>query len=120
MHDPARQLQQLRQLRCWPERDVSIARVIASTADHAKRTQKKLGELIELWEELVPPEVASHTSITGLRAGVLHVIVDSSAAGFELDRLLRTGLLDTLRTRFRGTLLRVKTRVGKLTTDELG
>jgi predicted nucleic acid-binding Zn ribbon protein len=112
MHDAARQLEKLRQLRCKPLPDLSIARLVGSTADHARRTQKKLGELIALWEEIVPAEVAAHTSVTGLRAGVLHVVVDSSSAAYDLDRLLRGGVLDVLRKRFRGSLVRVKTRVG--------
>jgi hypothetical protein len=70
--------------------------------------------LIELWEGLIPPELAARTALTSLRRGVLHVVVDSSSAGFELDRRLRGGLAHELRRQFRGTLVRVKTRVGRL------
>jgi hypothetical protein len=114
MSSPARQIEQIRKLRVRRERDTSIADVISRTADHASRTQKKLGELIALWEELVPAELAAHTSLTGYRAGVLHVIVDSSPIAFDLDRLLRGGLTEELRRRFRGTMTRVKTRTGTL------
>ena len=110
----ARQIKQLQSNRAAKPRDLSIADVVSATADHAERTHKKLGTLIELWEELVPADIACHTSLSGLRTGVLHVVVDSSSAAFELDRLLRGGLTNELRKRFRGTLVRVKTRTAPL------
>jgi len=115
------QIEKLRKLRARPARDLSIAGVIADAASTAARTHKKLGELIELWERLVPADIAAHTSLTGLRGGVLHLIVDSSSTSFELDRLLRCGLTDQLRRQYRGTLVRVKTRIGRIgTTDRHG
>ncbi len=108
------QLEQLRKLRCRPQPDLSISALIANTATEATKSHKKLGELIELWERLVPAELASQTSLLGLRAGVLQVRVGSSAASFELDRLLRSGLLAQLRQQFRGSLVRVKLQVGPL------
>lgn len=104
----------LREHRGRRERDPSIGKLVAGTAQHAERTQRKLGQLIGLWDELVPAELASHTSLSGLRHGVLHVIVDSSSAAYELDRLLRGGLTHQLQSRFRGSLVRVKTRIGKV------
>lgn len=109
------QVEALRKNRGSAARDVSIATIIVDTAADASRTHKKLGEMIELWEQLVPAELASHTSLTGLHRGILHVVVDSSSAAFELDRLMRSGLADQLRERFRGTLVRVKTRTGTAT-----
>lgn len=114
MRPSIQQLQMLREHRGTRERDTSITRLLAGTAQHAQRTQRKLGQLIALWEELVPARLASHTSLGGLRNGVLHVIVDSSSAAYELDRLLRGGLTEQLQSRFRGSLARVKTRIGKL------
>jgi len=112
MTSPIHQIEQLRQRRAPKAKDLSIASVVAATADHAARTHKKLGELIALWEGLVPANIAAHTSLSGLRGGVLHVIVDSSSIAFELDRMLRSGLTADLRSRFHGTLVRVKTRIG--------
>ena len=106
-----RQIEDLRRRRGRSGPELSIAKLIASTADHAKRTHKQLGELIEIWEESVPPELARRTSLTVLRGGVLHVSVDSSSIAFEIDRLLRGGLVDELRRRFRGTLVRVKVKL---------
>ncbi|MCI0674605.1 MAG: DUF721 domain-containing protein [Phycisphaerales bacterium] len=115
----SRSLQQLQDLlaaRTRPSRNLSIAPVIAATADNASRTHKKLGELIEIWETVVPEPLARHTSLTGLRRGVLQVTVDSSSSLFELDRQLRSGLTDQLRREFRGTLVRVKTRIAGAAT----
>ena len=114
MRSPIQQLQILREHRGTRERDPSIGKLVASTAQHAHRTHRKLGRLVALWDELVPSEIASHTSLSGLRNGVLHVIVDSSSAAFELDRMLRGGLAAQLQQRFGGTLVRIKTRIGTL------
>jgi hypothetical protein len=103
--------------RARPGRDLSIAPLIAATADSASRAHKKLGELIEVWETVVPPSLACHTSLTGLRRGVLHVTVDSSSSLFELDRQLRSGLTDQLRREFRGSLVRVKARIAHAAAD---
>lgn len=111
MSDVARQIEQLRANRVKPGRDTSISALINSTARSAQRTHKKLGELIDLWETHVPAPLANQTAITGLRAGTLHVAVADAAARFELDRLLREGLEQTLRLAYRGTLVRVRLKV---------
>ncbi len=57
--------------------------------------------------------LAGRTSLVGLRGGILEVRVDSSSVRFELDRLLRGGALEELRRRHRGSLLRIKIRIGE-------
>src|SRR5688572_31570296 len=109
----AMKLEKLRQFRRRRDRDTSIATVVGDIAVHTTRTQRRLGELIELWERLVPGAIAAQTSLVGLRGGVLHVIAETSAAHFELDRLLREGLTQELRRNFRGTLVRIRTRLGR-------
>src|SRR5687767_4935424 len=111
MTHSAGQIAHLRKLRSRPGPNLSISKLIASVAADASRSHKRMGELIRLWEELVPDWLAAQTSLTSFRAGVLHVSVESSSAMFELDRLLRSGLFDQLREQFRGTLVRVKTRI---------
>jgi len=59
--------------------------------------QKKLSKLGQAWKELLPPELAEHSCLEGLRAGQLRVLVDSAAHLSELNLLLREGLLDELR-----------------------
>lgn len=105
-------LELLRRNRARPGRDSSVVHTIAAIATDVRRTHKKHGELIELWERFVPADLAAQTSIIGLRGGIAQVQVDSAAAGFEIDRLLRSGLLAQLRSNFSETLTRVKVKVG--------
>lgn len=114
MHNPIQQIKQLQAWRGRKPRDLSIAALMEAAVEDAAKTHKKLGELIELWRELLPEEVASQTVLTGFRSGVLQVKVDSSATMFEVDRLLRGGVEAELRRRFRGSLSRVRTRIGPL------
>ncbi len=114
MPNPLLQIKQLQEWRGRKPRDLSIAAVLGAAVDDAAKSHRKLGELIELWRELLPEEVAAQTVLTGIRNGVLHVKVSSSATMFEVDRLLRGGVEAELRRRFRGSLSRVKTRIGPL------
>jgi len=85
-----------------------------------EKPYKQLGALVELWQELVPEDLAMHTKLDGLRRGVLRVTVDSSSRLYELDRLLRGGVESELVSRHRGTLLRVQLRVGEMGAEEEG
>jgi hypothetical protein len=101
-------------LRAKPQRDLSIGGNVQSTAASAKRSHMKLGELIALWEQVLPGHLSLQTSLTGLRGGVLHVLVENSAALFEIDRALRSGAEAEIRRRFSGSLVSVRTRLGKI------
>ena len=111
MVDPAHEISILQKLRSRSPKDLTINGLVEAIQDRAEQTQKKLGELIDLWGELVPPEIAERTSLLGIRGGVLQVAAESSAIVYELDRLLREGLLKDLRSRYHGTLMRVKVQV---------
>jgi hypothetical protein len=114
---PNHTLQRLLQLQASRGRrpaDASIAGPVLSVADSAQRTQRRLGELAELWQELLPRDLVQHTALAGFRGGVLQVTTDSAATSFELDRLLRGGIEAQLRRRFRGTLVRIRMRVEPL------
>lgn len=112
MIDVASQIERRRRLRARRRPPLTICGDVRAVAAEATRTHRRLGHLIELWEAMVPREVADHTTLVALRRGVAHVSVDSASTGYELDRLLRGGLTEDLRRRFRGTLVRVKIRVG--------
>ncbi|MHC5002350.1 MAG: DciA family protein [Planctomycetota bacterium] len=109
---PLRQLEQLRERRARPERDLSIRSMVQATADALRRTERGLGELIEHWQAVVPPDLAARSSLAALRGGVLEVRVDSASVRYELDRVLRSGGLRELQRRYRGTLVRVRLRLG--------
>ena len=110
----AHEIERLREHRARPGRNLSIAAMIEATRKRSERARRQLGQLIELWHSFVPAEIADRTTLTALRGGVLHVTVDSSAVAYELDRLLREGLLAQLRSAYRGTLTRVKACVCEL------
>jgi len=111
VRDLARQLELLRERRVPPEPDLSIAGLVADQARYAQQTRAQLGQLIDLWFQVVPADLRERTSICSLRRGVLTVEADSAAVRFELDRLLREGLTDQLRRHFRGSLQRIRVRL---------
>lgn len=111
MSDAARLIEQLRRDRVPPARETSISNIVNAVSKQATRTNKRLGQLIDLWLAHVPPAIAAKSTILSLRGGTLHVAVDDASTSYELDRLLREGLEQTLRAQFRSTLVRVKVRV---------
>ncbi|MEM8738293.1 MAG: DciA family protein [Planctomycetota bacterium] len=105
-------LERLRQFRVRAERDVSMGFLADQFKRDVARPFKQLGDLIALWHELVPEEVAAGTRLESLQRGVLTVAVDSSARLYEVDRRLREGLELQLITRHKGPAFRrVKLRV---------
>ncbi len=114
MTDATARLEQLRRWRSRPDRAVAIEPLIAARLKEAKRLQKTLGSFVELWETVLPDELAERTQVTGLRSGVVQVTVDSSATAYELDRRLREGLEQQMRRAFGKTLVRVKITVGRV------
>lgn len=95
----------------WP-----VSGLVASVRQTVSRTDHRLGQLMDLWLVLVPESLAEQTRLTAYRGGRLYVDVESAAARFELDRLLRNGLEATLRQRFTGTLSGVRLRIGSITS----
>jgi hypothetical protein len=114
MVDVAREVARLQELRVRPDPDPSISGLVSALATEAKRTQRRLGSFVDLWEGVVPPELASRTKVVTLRGGVAHVTVDSSSVAFEIDRRLREGLEQQLRRAWGRTLIRVKVTVGSV------
>jgi len=113
MPDAADQIARLQNQRVRPEPDRSIVGLVSSMAAEARRAQKRLGSFVDLWEGLVPAEVAAHTKVVALRGGVAHVTVDTSSTAYEIDRCLREGLEQQLRRAYGKTLIRVKVTVGR-------
>jgi len=109
MDDPAaanHHLHRLRQWRAKYKRDTSLGFLEDTFKRDTERPHKQLQSIIALWHELVPAELAGKTTLEGLSRGVLRVAVDSSAALYELDHLLRSSLQRELITRHKGTALR--------------
>lgn len=91
--DPAQEhLDRLRKDRSLPTRDLSLGFLSEQFKRDVAKPYKQLGDLAELWAELVPAHLIERSRLVGLSRGVLHVEVDNPAAHFEIDRLLRGGL----------------------------
>ncbi|MCH8342776.1 MAG: DUF721 domain-containing protein [Planctomycetes bacterium] len=113
MAEAVQRLERLRQRRARLDADASIGGLVSGVAERAARTQRRLGALTDVWESLVPAEIVARTRLTSLRGGVARVVVDSASTAYELDRMLRGGLEQQLRRRFRGTLMRIRISIGE-------
>lgn len=58
---------------------------------NVERTRKFAG-IGQAWETLVPPELLEHCCLQSYRAGVLTVLVDTSAHLYRLKQVLLSGL----------------------------
>lgn len=85
-------LDRLRESRSLPKRDLSLGFLSEQFKRDVAKPYKQLGDLAELWGQLVPGRLVERSRLIGLSRGVLHVEVDNAAAHFEIDRLMRGGL----------------------------
>ena len=104
-------LQQLKEWRGPRSRPSIYQGAITRIHRDAKRTSRHLGDFIEHWQALLPREIAAGTSVESARGGTIHVRVKNSAIAFEVDRLLRGGVLAKLRSSCSITVADIKVRV---------
>lgn len=98
-------------LRTWrvrPERDLSLADVLAPVQRDLKRRARTMGAATTAWCELVPVELQRGSALVGLSRGVLGVRAQDSATHEALARWLRQGGELELVKRCPGGLLRVR------------
>ena len=107
------QLKQLRQWRARREKDISIGATIHELQRSLKKNNKHLTQIIEAWDELVPEQINQSANPTSFQAGVLEVFADGSPTAYQLNRLIRAGLLRELQQRCSGTLKQIRVRVAK-------
>ncbi len=110
--DPIRHIEQLQRYRGRRSREAPIADSIRQLQQAARRREKQTRGAIDAWEATVPAELAGQSRLTAVRGGVWHVTVASASVRFELDRMLRGGLLHDLQTAYKGPLQRVRLTVG--------
>ncbi|MEM1356309.1 MAG: DciA family protein [Planctomycetota bacterium] len=105
--DQAQQrLDLLRQSRSLPRKDLSLGFMTEQFNRDVEKPYRQLGDLAELWREIVPDRLLTHCRLVGLSRGTLHVEADHAAAHFEIDRLLRSGLQTDLIKRHKGPAFR--------------
>ena len=118
MNDTNSQQKHLDNLRKWrnfKQRDVSTSFLQTFFKSDIQKPFKQLKGISEAWATLVPADILSHTRLEKLNRGVLTVTVDNSAALYELDRQLRSGLQKQLREASKGSNInRIKLVVGKI------
>ncbi len=104
----------LRERRNRKDPDLSLGFMREQFKRDVQKPHEQLGDLAEIWSQLLPDALTEHTRLVSLTRGVLRVSVDSSGRLYELDRLLRSGLFDELVTRHKGKAVkRVELKVGK-------
>ncbi|MCK4275717.1 MAG: DUF721 domain-containing protein [Phycisphaerae bacterium] len=84
----------------------------------AKRA-KQLGQLSEIWDEVVPEGIAEHTALEGFHRSVLTVMVDSAPHRYQLQTLLAGGLTKEIQSRFPGALNKIRLIPGQFYAIDL-
>jgi hypothetical protein len=110
---PDHHLKRLRQWRNRADPDLSLSFLEKQFQREVARPHRQLARLVPLWEQKVPAHLLPETRLESFSHGVLRVAVRTSAALYELDRLLRGGLERELVHEARGSgLRRVRGRHG--------
>ena len=78
----------------------------------AKRV-KQLSKISAIWDNVIPSTIGHHTALESFANGVLTVRVDSPSHRFHLQTLLRGGIEKEIRSRFSGTLRKIRTVPGQ-------
>ena len=111
MNDGVERIQRLSAWRARPERGRELGGDLAGFARDLKKLERTIGAATDAWARLAPSGLQSCACVETFRGGTLTLRVDSSGAGFEIDRALRSGLEANLRMAVPG-LMCVRTRVG--------
>lgn len=94
-----KKLQQVCQARSRPQRVKPLGELLDKFLRQAViPRQKKLSRLGRAWQELLPPELGEHSCPESLHSSRLRILVDDAASMYELELLLKEGLLEQLRT----------------------
>jgi len=104
--DAKKHLDQLREHRNPRERDLSLSFLKQQVRREHLTPAKQLGDLSQLWLELIPDQLCQATRLMALSRGTLQVHVRSSVERFELDNLLRSGVERELIRRHKGAAFR--------------
>jgi len=73
-----------------------------------RRRVRELSELAEIWDDLIPESVRSHTALDSFNRSVLTVLVDNASQRFHLQTLLTGGLMKEIQNRFSGAINKIR------------
>lgn len=110
MMDPQTKLDRLRTYRARQERETSINETVQSVRKGLRKGNKASSSLIEAWDAAVPSHIANQATIVSMRNGVLDVLTDGASVAYQLNRLVRSGLLRELQKATKGTLRKIRVR----------
>tara|TARA_B100001750_G_C15403217_1_gene543721 strand:- start:265 stop:660 length:396 start_codon:yes stop_codon:yes gene_type:complete len=105
---PDRQLKNLRKWRGRKDRDISIASSIIELERNLKKSNRQLSQIADIWKSEVPCHIYENTHPISLQKGVLEIAVNGSSIAYQLQRLIRNGLLDSLQTKVTKPLRKIK------------
>ena len=92
------------------KKDTSIDLTIQAMRNGLRKSSRQSTSVVEAWDVLVPSHIARQATIISMRNGVLEVVTDGSAIAYQLNRLVRSGLLRDLQLASKGTLRKIKIR----------
>ena len=106
-----RKLEQLREWRGRKDRDLSVQKTLAHLKRSLKRSNTQLLQIAEVWKAEVPEIIYEQTHPVSLKNGVLQVAVNGSAMSYQLQQLIRGGLLQKLQTQINTPLRKIKVKL---------
>ncbi len=104
-------LERMRPFRARHERDVSMEAALQSLERQLREQHNAVGDIIDVWNEIVPAPLQGIASIGGVSQGTLTLVCATSGASYEISRALRDGLERTLMQRLPSRVKRIKVRV---------
>jgi len=107
------QVEQLREWRKRKIRDTSIESSLIEFRKSLKKSNKQLTQILQAWDNEVPQQLSQNAIPTSLRAGILEVSVRDSSTSYQLNQLIRAGLLRKLQEQCSGTLKQIRVRISR-------
>lgn len=103
------QLRTVWQQRQVKDRTAHLSQPLAVLMKHtlAKKV-RQLGQLAEVWDEIIPQNIRDHTAMDSFQKGSLTVMVDSASHRFLLQTLLNNGLQKEIQSRFSGAINKIR------------
>ena len=108
MGSESRKLQNLRNWRGPKEKNLSIQSELLSLQRTLKKGNKQLVQIAEIWESAVPHHIRENTYPISLKNGVLEIAANGSPTSYQLQRLIREGLLQELKDHCTSSIKRIK------------
>ena len=108
MSNFADKLEKLRTWRGREDRDLTLKRDLIALQRTLKKTNKQLSQIYELWESVVPEKIQSSAHPISLQRGVLEIAANGSPTSYQLQRLIREGLLQALQSQCTTHLKKIK------------